>query len=137
MARRYRDFAALKNGEQLQQLCREEIGGTPKQVPWAYAERSPDAYVGRLARSGVPLQLYWSAEDRIISDQRLETGRLADEILAERPAAHVWEFTGDWRHTAEMHAGRRLPRALARFGLLPGNLVPALSPPTTSPRLRA
>jgi pimeloyl-ACP methyl ester carboxylesterase len=138
MARRYRDFGALKNGRQLQQLCREEIGGPPKQVPWAYAERSPDAYVGRLAESDVPLQLYWSFDDRIISDQRLETGRLADEILADRPQARVWEFIGDWQHTAEMHAGRRLPRALARFGLLPESLVPPLAAgPTTSRRLRA
>ena len=137
MARRYRDFAALGNGRQLQALCRQEVGGTPEQVPHAYAERSPDHYVAQLAGSGVPLQLYWSVDDRIISDQRLETGALADEILADRPDAHVWDFTGDWQHTAEMHAGRRLPRALARFGLLPEDLVPALAPPTTAPRLRA
>jgi len=140
MARRYRDFAALKDGMQLQRLCREEIGGTPERVPWAYAARSPDHYITRLAESDVPLQLYWSVDDRIISDQRLETGRLADEILDDRPEARVWDFTGEWRHTAEMRAGRRLPRALARFGLLPQSLAPPLPesvPPTTAPRLRA
>lgn len=139
MARRYRDFARLKNGAALRALCRDEIGGTPSQVPRAYARRSPDHYVAQLAQSGVPLQLYWSFEDRIISDQRLETGRLADEILAARPDARVWEFTGDWQHTAEMRAGRRLPRALARFGLLPGWLVPAIpgDVPTSKPSLPA
>jgi pimeloyl-ACP methyl ester carboxylesterase len=140
MARRYHDFASLKNGALLQKLCREEIGGTPEQLPAVYAERSPDHYITQLADSDVPLQLYWSVGDRIISDQKLETGRLADEILADRPEAPVWEFTGDWRHTAEMHAGRRLPRALARFGLLPQSLVPPLAepaPPTTMPRLPA
>jgi Prolyl oligopeptidase family len=137
MARRYRDFAALKDGRQLQALCRREVGGTPDEAPLAYAERSPDHYVAQLAESGVPLQLYWSVDDRIISDQRLETGRLADEILADRPEAHVWDFTGEWQHTAEMRTGRRLPRALARFGLLPESFVPALAPPTTSSRLPA
>jgi hypothetical protein len=109
-------------------------------VPSAYAARSPDHFIRSLAESDVPLQLYWSVDDRIISDQRLETGRLADEILADRPEARVWDFTGEWRHTAEMRAGRRLPRALARFGLLPQSLAPPLPesvPPTTAPRLRA
>ncbi len=140
MALRYRDFAALKNGRALQALCRKELGGTPAQVPHAYAVRSPDHFVTQLAESGVPLQLYWSIDDRIISDQRVETGRLASMILGDRPDARVWEFTGDWAHTAEMRAGRRLPRALARFGLLPDSLVPPLPgdvPPTTKPALPA
>jgi dipeptidyl aminopeptidase/acylaminoacyl peptidase len=138
MTRRYDDFAALPDGATLQALAREEIGGTPGQVPQAYALRSPDHYVNQLADSGVPLQLYWSSVDRIIADQKLETGRLATEILARRPDARVWDFTGDWVHTAEMHATRRLPRALARFGLLPWKDVPPLSTvPTRAPTLRA
>jgi pimeloyl-ACP methyl ester carboxylesterase len=119
MARRYYDFRSLPNGLVLQALAREEIGGTPAQVPDAYARRSPAHYVQQLAESGVPLQLYWSFDDRVITDQRVETGRLADQILRARPDGRVWEFTGGWTHTAEMHADRRLPRALARFGLLP------------------
>ncbi len=73
MTRRYRDFASLKHGRELQQLARVEIGGTPEQVPQAYAQRSP---------------------------------------------------RGEWAHTAEMRSTRRLPRALARFGLLPWRDVP-------------
>jgi len=138
MARRYADFAALRGGRTLQRLARVEVGGTPAQVPRAYALRSPDHYVRQLARSGIPLQLYWSVDDRVISDQRLETGRLAAQILAERPAARVWDFSGAWQHTAEMRASRRLPRALARFGLLPWRDVPRLAGvPMLAPRLRA
>src|SRR5689334_3054346 len=81
MARRYRDFAALQNGATLQRLAREEIGGTPKQDPLAYALRSPDHYARRIADSGVPLQLYWSTRDKIIRDQAAETGRLALDLI--------------------------------------------------------
>jgi pimeloyl-ACP methyl ester carboxylesterase len=128
MRRRYYDFASLHGGAVLQALAREEIGGTPAQVPAAYARRSPDHYIRQLADSAVPLQLYWSTKDRVIADQRAETGMLALQILRLRPDERVWDFTGDWAHTAEMHSGRRLPRALARFGLLPWKDVPPLSP---------
>ena len=126
MRRRYYDFASIPNGATLQALARTEIGGTPSQVPGAYARRSPDHYVRQLAESQVPLQLYWSFDDRVIADQRVETGRLATEILRDRPDARVWDFAGTWAHTAEMRSGRRLPRALARFGLLPWRDVPPL-----------
>jgi hypothetical protein len=75
MKRRYHDFAALKNGKTLQALARLEIGGTPSQVPAAYARRSPSHYVRQLAEAGVPLQIYWSIDDRVIADQREEAGR--------------------------------------------------------------
>jgi pimeloyl-ACP methyl ester carboxylesterase len=58
MARRYWDFAGLHDGRTLQRLAREEIGGTPLTDPAAYAARSPDTYVRRIALSGVPLLLY-------------------------------------------------------------------------------
>jgi hypothetical protein len=45
----------------------------------------------------------------------------------------VWDFEGDWQHTAEMRPMRRLPRALARFGLLPWADVPPLNPVTPAP----
>jgi poly(3-hydroxybutyrate) depolymerase len=133
MARRYRDFAALKDGRSLQRLARREIGGTPEQVPEAYAARSPDHYVEAIARSGVPLQLYWSSRDRIIRDQRLETNQLAGAIDRANEHERMWDFHGDWSHTAEMRSDRRLPRALARFGLLPWRDAPAV--PATRSRL--
>lgn len=126
MSRRYRDFASLKDGRVLRRLARVEIGGTPRSDPSAYALRSPDHYAEQLAFSNVPLQLYWSTRDQIISDQRWETGALADRIRALNPHARLWDFRGEWRHTAEMWPDRRLPRALARFGLLPWSKVPPL-----------
>jgi pimeloyl-ACP methyl ester carboxylesterase len=126
MARRYYDFAALPHGRNLQALARREIGGTPSQVPWAYAIRSPDHYEEAIARSGVPLQLYWSSRDRIIRDQRLETNELAVAIDRDDEHERLWDFHGDWSHTAEMRWNRRLPRALARFGLLPWSDAPAV-----------
>lgn len=133
LARRYRDFARLRDGRQLQELARVEIGGTPEQAPQAYAIRSPDHYARQLADSHVAMQLYWSTRDRVIRDQRLETGALADALYRDRPEEKVWEFTGRWSHTAEMRSTRRLPRALARFGLLPWHDVPRARPPGVRP----
>jgi pimeloyl-ACP methyl ester carboxylesterase len=132
MARRYRDFAALPDGRTLQELARVEIGGTPELVPVAYAVRSPDHYARVIADSGVPLQLFWSSRDRVIRDQLAETSRLASVILHDDHHARLWDFHGDWSHTAEMRWNRRLPRALARFGLLPWSDVPRLVPPRPS-----
>jgi hypothetical protein len=129
MMRRYHDFASLKHGRELQRLAREEIGGTPKSDPLAYEVRSPDHYVEQIALSGVPLQIYWSSRDRIITDQRYEAGALADEIREINPRAPLWDFEGEWAHTAEMEPDRRLPRALARFHLLPWSKVPPLPGP--------
>jgi pimeloyl-ACP methyl ester carboxylesterase len=133
LERRYRDFASLPDGRALQRLARREVGGTPAVDPGAYEQRSPDHFVRQIAFSGVPLQLFWSRGDRIIADQFSETGALADEIHALNPDAKVWEFAGDWAHTAEMRPLRRLPRALARFGLLPWDDVPSLNPVTPEP----
>ena len=124
MTRRYDDFAALPDGRSLQGLARIEIGGTPAQVPHAYAARSPDHYARAIADSGVPLQLFWSSRDRIIRDQLEETSRLASVIRHDDRGARLWDFHGEWNHTAEMRWNRRLPRALARFGLLPWSDVP-------------
>jgi pimeloyl-ACP methyl ester carboxylesterase len=118
MARRYWDFAGLRNGETLQAEARDEIGGTPLTDPGAYAARSPDTYARQIALSGVPLLLYWSTRDRVITDQVDETGALANEILGWNPNAPLTVFRGRWRHTAEMRWTRRLPGALVRFGLL-------------------
>jgi pimeloyl-ACP methyl ester carboxylesterase len=118
MARRYWDFAGLHDGRTLQRLAREEIGGTPLTDPAAYAARSPDTYVRRIALSGVPLLLYWSTRDCVISDQVDETGALAAAIRGWNPYAPLEVFRGRWRHTAEMRWSHRLPGALVRFGLI-------------------
>jgi pimeloyl-ACP methyl ester carboxylesterase len=106
-------------GPALQSMARQEIGGSPKKAPRAWAARSPITYVRQIARSCVPLQLWWSDHDRIVLDQRRQTGLLYDEILRLNPDAPVQGFNGFWRHSAEMHADARLPLALSSFGLLP------------------
>jgi pimeloyl-ACP methyl ester carboxylesterase len=126
MAQRYRDFGGLRHGRHLQRLARRELGGSPAQVPAAYRMRSPDAYLDAIAYSGVPLQIYWSLRDRIIADQVREAGLLAADVRSINPDARLWDFEGEWRHTAEMQSTRRLPRALERFGLLPPADVPPL-----------
>ena len=112
MARRYRDFAHLRDGRTLQRLARDRArrdagAGSRARI----AQRSPDAYVDAIAFSGVPLQLYWSVRDRIISDQVDEAALLAAEIRTVNPAAQLWDFEGAWNHTAEMQSR---PPAAAR-----------------------
>jgi pimeloyl-ACP methyl ester carboxylesterase len=134
LERRYRDFATLPDGSELQRLARREVGGTPAEDPGAYEARSPDHYVRQIAFSGVPLQLYWSPRDRVIADQASETALLATEIRSINPAAKLWDFEGEWDHTAEMRPTRRLPRALARFGLLPWSDAPEPEPTPERPQ---
>jgi pimeloyl-ACP methyl ester carboxylesterase len=124
MIRRYWDFADLKHGARLQTLAREEVGGTPATDPRGYDVRSPDRYARAIAGSGVPLQVFWSSRDRIIVDQRAESAALASLVHGLNPRERLWDFGGQWAHTAEMKPTGRLPRALARFGLLPWSDVP-------------
>ena len=119
MAVRYRDFPRLRFGHRLQLLARTEFGGTPRTDPRAYLIRSPEDWVRQIAFSRVPLQIWWSTTDRIVTDQRDESGALYRQIKLLNPRAPVVEFVGSWTHTAEMKATTRLPIALRRFGLVP------------------
>jgi pimeloyl-ACP methyl ester carboxylesterase len=130
-ARQYRSFPELKCGagcrktwkgplgRSLQQLAREEIGASPKQSPFAYKTRSPITYAAAIARSCVPLQLWWSSKDKIVLDQQHQSGKLFDDLRRLNPAAPVSAYVGWWMHSAEMHANTRLPLALSTFGLIP------------------
>jgi len=118
MAARYRDFSDLRHGRRLQRLARLEIGGTPATDPGAYALRSPIHYARRLASSGVPIHLWWSYRDRVVADQRDESGRLYRAIRRANPHAPLTEFVGRWRHSEEMHATARLPLALVKLKLI-------------------
>jgi pimeloyl-ACP methyl ester carboxylesterase len=118
MAARYRDFPRIAGGVRLQQLARAEIGGTPAQVPRAYAARSPISYVRAIADSGVPLHIWWSFRDRIVVDQNQESGRLYRAILRANPEAPVTRYVGTWVHGREMHALARLPLALVSLRLI-------------------
>ncbi|MDX6465920.1 MAG: hypothetical protein QOI27_960 [Gaiellaceae bacterium] len=118
MAARYAAFPRLKDGRGLQQLARLEFGGIPRLDREAWADRSPLFYARELAFSRVPLEIWWSTDDRIVVDQRNESGLLYRAIKHLNPAAPVSQFVGTWHHTAEMHPLRRLPAALVRIGLL-------------------
>jgi pimeloyl-ACP methyl ester carboxylesterase len=118
MAARYRAFAELPGGRRLQRLARIEIGGTPAQVPRAYAARSPIEFARAIADSGVPLHLWWSVRDRIVRNQNGESGALYRAIVRINPAARVSKYVGTWAHGREMHPLTRLPLVLVRFGLI-------------------
>src|SRR5206468_3298794 len=119
LALRYRDFGLLRSERGLQPLARFEIGATPSSDPAAYATRSPLAAAREIAFSGVPLELWWSVRDRVVTEQQRNSGALFRRILQLNPEARVLGFVGTWRHTAEMWYFRRLPFALATIGLLP------------------
>jgi pimeloyl-ACP methyl ester carboxylesterase len=154
-ARQYRAFPRIPCNEQctdtwngplgvsLQSLARREVGGPPGERRGAYQLRSPLTYARTIAGSCVPLQLWWSTNDRVVTDQAHQTGALFDEIRAINPRAPVQGFVGGWAHSAEMRATTRLPAAAAAFGLIPP--VPARTlfgirvhaPPERSCRVRA
>jgi pimeloyl-ACP methyl ester carboxylesterase len=129
MARRYRDFARLpcnrgclrKWGDPLglglRRLARDEIGGTPRSAPRAYARRSPIAYARALAKSGVPIQLWWSRTDRVVrsADQAVP---LARKLRRLNPGAPLHTVVGSWPHSADMRPYFMLIPSLKKFGLL-------------------
>ena len=99
MTARYRAFASLHGGQRLRRLARVEMGGTPEQVPRAYAERSPIDFARAIAESGVPLHLWWSVRDRIVRDQNAESGALFRAIKRINPDAPVTRYVGAWAHS--------------------------------------
>ena len=109
MAARYRAFDGLPFGDGLQRLAQREIGGTPRTDPVGYEARSPLDYAAEIARSGVPLQIWWSIRDRTVTDGEHESGLLYREIKRFNRAAPVDEFVGAWSHTSEMKAHGYLP----------------------------
>ncbi len=128
MAARYRAFDLLPFGDGLQRLARREIGGTPTTNPGGYETRSPLDFARKIAFAGVPLQIWWSTQDRTVTDQNQESGLLYRDIKRFNPKAPVSEFVGGWAHTTEMAAHGYLPYALSRFGLMP----PGAAPPAHS-----
>jgi poly(3-hydroxybutyrate) depolymerase len=118
MPRRYRDFPRIPGGAHLQELAREEIGGTPDTNPVGYALRSPIAWARRIAFSNVPLQLWWSDADQIVVDQAHQSQAFYDRVKQLNPHAPVTPVTGHWRHSAEFRATTQLPQSLEQLGLL-------------------
>jgi poly(3-hydroxybutyrate) depolymerase len=118
MALRYRRWFVTPGEHALPAKARVEFGGTPAQLPQAYEARSPRTFVGAIAQSGIPLQLWWSHRDSVITDQAAETAVFYRRLVGIAPAAPVQQIVGYWEHAHEMHAETQLPAALACFGLV-------------------
>ena len=118
MRARYYAFPRLSGGVEIQRLMREEIGGTPTTAARAYKLRSPIDWAAAIARSGVPLHIWWSTRDRIVRNQRDESGRLYRLVSAMKPRARLTEYVGEWAHSKEFHASARLPLALVALDLI-------------------
>jgi poly(3-hydroxybutyrate) depolymerase len=126
MTLRYYDFPASGkgstaaarrlNGLAAQALCRFEAGGTPKQVPAAYADRSPLSHAAQLVGSWTPLQVWWSPNDHVVIHGARHSHLLVERMKELDARAAVTEFVGDWEHSHEMH--QKIPQALTNFGLL-------------------
>ena len=114
--RRYNDFSVLPNGRALQALARVEVGGTPRTNTVGYVLRSPTHWLREIAQSGVPLQLWWSLADQIVTDQAHQSAHFYNELRKLGPRGPVDAVTGFWRHSAEMAV--QMPAALRRLGLL-------------------
>ncbi len=127
MAARYRVWPKTPGELQLPALARTELGGTPRQAARAYAARSPGSYVRAIATSEVPLQLWWSRRDGVVTDQLHQTRAFYRRLLAVAPHAPVQEVAGYWEHAHEFHPQTQLRAVLACFGLVrtKGIRVPA------------
>jgi hypothetical protein len=100
LALRYAQFAQLPNGlGDWQPLMRLEVGGTPSQVPLAYAARSPIAHVRAIASSGVPLEVWWSLRDRAVPTKPgTQAQGFITDLAEARPRAIVCQRMGWWVH---------------------------------------
>ena len=114
---RYQQFARLARTRALQGLARIEVGGTPSTNPQAYRLRSPMHWIEEIARSGVPLQVWWSDADEIVVDQHTQSARFFAELRALGPSGRLEKVTGSWSHTAESYARLQLPGAVTWLGL--------------------
>ena len=107
------------NGVALQSAMRREVGGTPAEKPEAWAARSPLSQARAIAASGVPLQIWWSTRDKIVTDQASQSEALFHQLVRLGPDAPLKVYVGRWAHSTEMRSSALLPLALSDFGLLP------------------
>ena len=108
----------------LQAMLVREVGSTPTQDPQAWAARSPLANATKIAFSGVKLQIWWSRQDKIVTNQASQSGALFTTLRNLNPQAPISEYVGSWAHSTEMRSTALLPIALAGFGLLPAQPLP-------------
>ena len=115
--RRYADFARSPRTLGLQAAARVEVGGTPRTNPVGYVLRSPTHWIGDVARSGVPLQLWWSIADEIVVDQIHQSAKFFRDLRELGPRGPLEAVTGFWSHS-EAFREIQLPGALRWLGLL-------------------
>jgi poly(3-hydroxybutyrate) depolymerase len=115
--RRYYDFALSTRTRAQQGLARLEVGGTPRTNPTGYVLRSPTHWLRPIARSGVPLQIWWSVADEVVLDQVHQSAHFFEELRALRPRGRVEAHSGFWSHS-QAFAATQLPGACRWLGLL-------------------
>jgi hypothetical protein len=126
LAARYREFAQVGRLAD-RKLMRDEVGGSPSRAPFAFAVRSPSTFVRTLATSGVPLAIWWSAEDTLVINQATtQTGFLYSRIVAIDPAAPVVQRIGTGGHGLMI---RQNPAAAVDFLCPGGEWLRRRSPP--------
>jgi poly(3-hydroxybutyrate) depolymerase len=102
----------------LQAAMRDEVGGTPSTSPTQYAARSASAFARAIAASRVPLQIWWSSADEVVTDQKHQSEALFRELKRLNRCAPVSAYAGRWQHSVEMRSTELLPIALHELGLL-------------------
>lgn len=97
---RYTQLGLARNGpNDWQPLMRLEVGGTPAQLPHAYALRSPVNHVRAIAASGVPLEVWWSSRDRAVPTKPGTQAEGFIKAMAKaRPREIFCERMGWWPH---------------------------------------
>jgi poly(3-hydroxybutyrate) depolymerase len=116
--RRYTDFGRTPGTRSLQALARLEVGGTPQTNPQGYVLRSPTHWLQPIARSGIPLQMWWSLADDIVVDQIHQSAHFYAELQKLKPRGTVDSVTGHWPHTGEVYGTTQLPAAVRWLGLV-------------------
>lgn len=106
-------------GVGLQRLARQELGGSPRTASAEYLARSPLSYARSMAKSCLPLQIWWSRVDRVVVDSSKQSGSLFERIRTANSRAPITGYIGYWEHTRAFNPGSLLPLALAKFGLMP------------------
>ena len=96
-----------------------EVGGTPAEHPRRYRLRSPENFKEQIASSGVPLQMWWSDQDEIVTGQEFQSGKLFADLQALGTTATLDKVTGHWSHTAESYRDLQLPGAVRWLELVP------------------
>ena len=85
--RRYGDFAAHPGRAACRRSPASRSAASRRTNPTGYVLRSPTHWLKEIARSGVPLQIWWSITDQIVLDQTHQSAHFYEELRKLRPRA--------------------------------------------------